>query len=197
MDFRQYPLFEDKSSFNPSDFEKDSNRALYLSIVKAVETAFNRFSVLDIQDFDSTTRSNMLNNLVVSEIERTCSADNFKFIKSMGNTRRSYAVFDDQYMILFKKCPVSNIKTVQDDRLKYQEMAKHVIFLTYDVDAFWSEIKKIEFQYFSDPKTIEYAYDVTHLTEMNIVPNPILVPEVEEMPKVAIKQGILKISKAE
>ena len=76
-------------------------------------------------------------------------------------------------------------------------MAKHVIFLTYEVDAFWSEIKKIEFQYFSDPKSIEYAYDITHLTEMNIVPISVPAPEVVEMPKVAIKQGILKISKAE
>lgn len=196
MNFRQYSLFEDKSNFNPSDFEKDSNTAMYLGIVKAVETAFARFSQLDIQDFDTTTRSNMLNNLVVTEIERICLSENFKFFKSMGNTRRSYGVFDDQYMFFFKKCPVSNVKTIQDDRIKYQEMAKHVVFLTYEVDPFWSEVKKIEFQYFSDPKTIEYAYDITHLVDMNTAIKT-LIPETQDMPKVAVKQGILKISKAE
>lgn len=196
MSYRQYPLFEDKSTFNPLDFEKESNNDTYLCIVEAVNNAFNRFSVMDIQDFDTTTRSNMLNNLVVSEIERNCLADNFKFVKSMGNTRRSYAVFDDKYMLLFKKCPVSNVKTLQDDRIKYQEMAKHVIFLTYDVDQFWSEIKKIEFQYFSDPKNIEYAYDITHLSESDISIKT-LIPEIEEIPKVAVKQGMVKVSKAE
>lgn len=195
MKYRQYSLFEDKSDFDSSDFEKTENSIVYMNIVEAVENAFSRFAKLDIQDFDSTTRSNILNNLVVSEIEKNCQSDNFRFVKSMRNTRRSYAVLDDKYMILFKKSPVSNIKTTQDDRLKCQEMAKHVLFLTYDVDAFWAEIKKIEFQYFSNPKIVEYSYDITNLAENNFtIP---LVPEIEEIPKISIKQSAIKILKAE
>ena len=125
------------------------NQPVFKALAQAVSTAFDQFSSYDITHFDKTCRSNMLNNLVVSMVSEVCNGDKLHFVKSLTNTRRSLCLFDDKYLLLFKKAPVSNVKTKQDDLLKNQELSKHVLILTYRVDEFWSEITRLEFQYLS------------------------------------------------
>ena len=74
---------------------------------------------------------------------------------------------------------------MQDDQIKYQELDKHVIFLTYEVDDFWSEIKKVEFRYYSTPKDITYFYDITN--SINTSTKRIIEP-MEEVPAIGIKE---------
>jgi len=135
----------------------------------------------------------MLNNLVVRIIAEKCANDRFFMVDSLTNTRRKIGILDDEYILLFKKSPVANVKTKQDDLLKYQEVDKHVLILTYKVDEFWSEITRLEFKYFKSPKNVTYTYDITDLMGDNTdsmgdnTHNPIkLAPFIQ--PKVSIKK---------
>jgi hypothetical protein len=86
---------------------------------------------------------------------------------------------------MFKKSPVCNVKTNQDDLIKYQELDKHVLFLTYEVDDFWNEIKKVEFRYYTTPKDVIYTYDVTNIQESKVKE---MITPTNEQPVVLIKK---------
>lgn len=166
MTIEQLQLFQQKGNFNSAEFESDSNQIIFKKIGSCISSAISIFASYDIKDFDNTTRSNMLNNLVISNIERHCKNEKFKFFQTLTGTRRSLAILDDKFILFFKKSPVSNVKTNQDDLIKNQELDKHVIFVVYTVDEFWSSISKLEFLYYVSPESWTYSYDITsYLTE--------------------------------
>ena len=100
-----------------------------------------------------------------------------------------------------KNIPISNLKTKQDDLIKNQELDKHVIFVAYHVDIFWSSISRIELQYFSSPNNMTYSYDITHLGSdtLTIKPTNIIPPNPTSIipPKVALRKELLKSRKIE
>jgi hypothetical protein len=185
MHLEQLQFFPTKQSFDSADFENPNNPDFFRTITISVFEAFELFSKDNRPYYDSTSKSNMLNNAVAFTVKKNCSGQYFKFFESLSNTRRSLGILDNKYVLLFKKTPVSNIKTKQDDQIKYQELDKHVVFLTYEVDIFWSEIKKVEFRYYSTPTDIIYIYDVTNL--INTPATRILEP-MEEIPTIGVKE---------
>ncbi len=185
MKIEQLQLFYQKGDFNSSEFESTENHVLFKKIATSVWNAFDIFSSYNITDFDNTTRSNMLNNLVGGQIQKHCEQDRFIFHPSLTNTRRCLAILDDKYILFFKKSPVSNVKTNQDDLIKNQELDKHVIFVVYTVDEFWSSLSKLEFVYFSSPNIVSYTYDITlYMTEGTSIVLPI---EEDRMKKPTVK----------
>lgn len=185
MKLEQLQLFPTKQSFDSSDFENPNNPDFFRIISLSVFEAFELFSKDNKSYYDSTSKSNMLNDAVAFAIQKNCSSQNFEFIESLSNTRRKLGILDDKYVLMFKKIPVSNVKTNQDDKIKYQELDKHVVFLTYEVDKFWSEIKKVEFRYYSTPTNISYIYDVTHLSN---TPATRIIEPMVEIPSIGIKE---------
>lgn len=161
MRIEQLQLFYQKGSFDSAKFESQDNVEIFESIGKGVSDAVAQFTTYPLVEFDLTTRSNMLNNLVVNSIQRTCENERFLFHPTLTSTRRSLAILDNQYIFFFKKSPVSNVKTNQDDLIKNQELDKHVIFVVYTVDEFWSSVKKLELQYFSSPTVVSYSFDIS------------------------------------
>jgi len=119
-------------------------------------------------------------------VSEECISERLHFVKSLTNTRRSLCLFDDKYLFLFKKSPVANVKTKQDDLLKNQEISKHVLILTYKVDEFWSSISRLEFQYFDSPNRVSYTYDISHYMRESDV--PVQTPMIKK-PKVSIKKS--------
>lgn len=194
MRIEQLQLFSPKGSFDSSNFESDSNDEIFKSLASSISDAFDVFSSHDISHFDKTCRSNMLNNLVVRKVQEKCVDARFIFVESLTNTRRSIGILDDNYIILFKKSPVANVRTNQDDLIKNQELNKHVIFLTYQVDEFWSELSKVEFQYFSSPGNVSYSYDISHLLEE---PTTQLITPMEDTPAVGLKKSAIVKRKAQ
>lgn len=194
MRIEQLQLFPSKDSFDSTDFEDDKNNEIFQSIASSVSEAFDVFLSHDISYFDKTCRSNMLNNLVVKKVHENCTDTRFHFVESLTNTRRSIGILDDKYILLFKKTPVANVKTNQDDLIKNQELNKHVIFLTYQIDDFWSELSKVKFQYFTSPKNISYSYDITHMLDDTTTQ---LVSPMEEVPAVGLKKSVVRKRKAQ
>lgn len=187
MRLEQLQLFEHKGSFNSSHFEATENIEIFKKIGQSISDAFAEFSTYSINKLDNTTRSNILNNLVVNYVNEICSDERFKYYPTLTNTRRSFAILDEQYILFFKKFPVSNVKTSQDDVIKNQELGKHNLFVAYHVDDFWSSISKLELQYFSSPIRITYTYDITEfLTEQTVE----LVAEKVATPNIQIKKDI-------
>ena len=186
MRLEQLQLFPTKESFDSVDFENPTNPDFFRTITSSVFEAFELFSNDNKSYYDKTCKSNMLNNVVAFVIQKNCSSQNFEFFESLSNTRRSLGILDSKYVLMFKKSPVSNVKTKQDDKIKHQELNKHVVFLTYEVDDFWSEIRKVEFRYYSSPKDITYIYDVTNLVAS---PTRRILEPMEEVPSIEIKEG--------
>lgn len=187
MHLKQLQLFPTKESFDSNDFENPNNPEFFRNISLSVFEAFELFSKDNQFFYDKTSKSNMLNNVVAYVIKKNCSDSNFAFIESLSNTRRSFGVLDKKYVLMFKKSPVSNVRTKQDDQIKYQELNKHVLFITYEVDDFWSEIKKVEFRYYSTPKDITYIYDITSLAT---VPATRIIVPMEEIPSIGVKEYV-------
>ncbi len=185
MHIEQLQLFPTKGAFDSSDFKTPSDPDFFARISSSVFEGFELFLKDNRHFYDKTSKSNMLNNAIAYSIDKNCSSRSFNFISSLSNTRRSFGILDNKYVILFKKSPVSNVKTHQDDLIKYQELNKHVLFLTYELDEFWSEIKKIEFRYYTTPKHVAYRYEITRLTE---VKSTGLHAPVEETPTIGIKE---------
>ena len=185
MNIEQLQFFPTKNSFNSLDFETPSNPYFFKQITASIFEGFDLFVKDNRHFYDKTSKSNMLNNAIAFAIEKNCSNSSFNFIHSLSNTRRSIGILDSKYIILFKKSPVSNVRTNQDNLIKYQELDKHVLFLTYEVDDFWSEIKKVEFRYYSTPKDVIYTYDVTNVRQT----------KVKEMVASATEQPLVKIKK--
>lgn len=191
MRLEQLQLFEYKGSFDPNRFESDVNIKIFKKIGESISNAFAEFMNYPIAKLDNTTRSNILNNLVVNHVGDSCSDNRFRFYSTLTNTRRSFAILDKQYILFFKKSPVSNIKTNQDDVIKNQELGMHNLFVVYHVDDFWSSISKLEFQYFSSPKNITYTYDITeYLVESGIelISEEIIKPNVQVRKDLTIKK---------
>jgi len=196
MRLEQLRLFNDKTDFNSRDFETRENKEVFSKIASSIGVAFDAINKIDITSFDSTTRANMLNNLVVDYVEKNCKNERFSFYKSLSSTRRSFGILNNEYIFLFKKHPVSNLKTNQDELIKNQKLDKHVLFVVYNVDEFWNSISKIELQYFSSPKNMTYSYDITNLLTTTTTRS--LNKELEEVkPNVTIRKAIIKTRKAE
>lgn len=196
MKIEQLQLFYQKGAFDSANFESLANVEVFRRIGKSVSDAFKQFSNYPIIDFDTTTRSNMLNNLVVNSIQRNCEGERFRFYPTLTNTRRSLAILDDRYILFFKKSPVSNVKTNQDDLIKNQELDKHIIFVVYSVDDFWSSIEKLEFQYFSSPSNVSYTYDISeYLTQGEII--SFQTQDDQPKPVIRIKESIIEKKKAQ
>lgn len=196
MKIEQLRFFDEKGDFNSKRFESDENKEMFSKLATSVGEAFNSMNDIDITSFDTTTRANMLNNLVVNCVQNKCNDLQFCFYKSLSNTRRSFAIYNDEYLFLFKKYPVSNVKTNQDTIIKNQELDKHVIFVVYRVDEFWSSISKIELQYFSSPQNMTYSYDITDLIDTNTI-RIIHVTQNEQRPSVAVRKDLIRTKKAE
>ena len=90
---------------------------------------------------------------------------------------------------MFKKSPISNVQTHQDNLIKNQELDKHVVFLTYHVDEYWSELKKVEFCYLTSPKCVTYTYDITGFAHIQTTRT--INPDIEQA-LLSVKQGIKK-----
>lgn len=196
MKIEQLRFFDEKGDFNSRSFESDENKVVFSKLATSVCEAFDTINSIDITSFDSTTRANMLNNLVVDYVEKNCDDEHFCFHKSLSNTRRSFAIYNNEYLFLFKKYPISNVKTNQDDIIKNQKLDKHVIFVVYQVDEFWSSISKVELQYFSSPKTMTYSYDITDLQNKK-ASRSIRTALHEIKPKVTVRKELIKTKKAE
>ncbi len=192
MRIEQLQLFEFKGSFDPDNFESIENNEIFKSIGRSISNAFLEFSnfpVSTITKLDFTTRSNILNNLVVDQIKENCQSDRFRYYSNLTNTRRSFAILDEKYILFFKKSPVSNVKTNQDDIIKNQELGKHVLFVAYHLDEFWSSITKLEFQYFSSPNNITYTYDISEFISYEIL--ELVEPEISK-PSIQIRKDVQK-----
>lgn len=195
MKIEQLRIFGEKGMFDSEQFETSGNSEIFAKVATSVNNGFDKFSSHQITEFDNTTRANMLNNLVVSAIQENCECERFNFIKSLTNTRRSFAILDDEFIFLFKKHPVSNLKTKQDDIIKHQELDKHVIFVVYEVDEFWSSITNIELQYFSTPTELTYTYNITNIAEIKKLYS--ISNSEEKKPTVSIKKELIEKKKAE
>jgi hypothetical protein len=196
MKIEQLRFFDEKGDFNSRKFESDENKAMFSKLATSVGEAFNSMNGIDITSFDTTTRANMLNNLVVDCVQKKCDDSQFCFHKSLSNTRRSFAIYNDEYLFLFKKYPVSNVKTNQDTIIKNQELDKHVIFVVYRVDEFWSSISKVELQYYSSPENMTYSYDITDLVDTKTT-RTIQTTHTELKPNVTVRKELIKTKKAE
>ncbi len=185
MNIEQLQFFPTKKSFNSADFETPNDPYFFQQITASVYEGFELFLKDNRHFYDKTSKSNMLNNAIVFAIDKNCTSSSFNFIPSLSNTRRAIGILDSKYVLMFKKSPVSNVKTNQDDLIKYQELDKHVLFLTYEVDDFWSEIKKVEFRYYSTPKEVIYTYDVTNIRNAKVKE---MVVSTAEQPIVTIKK---------
>lgn len=188
MRIEQLQLFENKGSFSSNDFESLLNEEVFRMVGEKVSNAFSDFSEHDITKLCNTTRSNILNDLVASSISEI-ESDRLVYHPTLTSTRRSFAVLEDRYILFFKKSPVSNVKTNQDDIIKNQELGKHILFLVYHVDEFWSSISKLEFQYFSSPGNVSYKYDISsYLTEVAVemVEQDIIAPSIQLKEKVIV-----------
>lgn len=194
MTITQLQLFPEKGSFDSKDFERPSNPFFFHEMATSVYEGFDLFLESNQYFFDKTSKSNMLNNAIVHKIEQNCTHDSFNFVPSLSNTRRSIGIMDDKYVLMFKKLPVSNVRTHQDDLIKYQNLDKHVLFLTYDVDEYWSEIRKIEFRYYSSPKDIIYTFDITDERDSRIM--ELKAPEAVS-PLVTVKKSAKTRKKAQ
>lgn len=203
MRIEQLQLFRQKGDFDASEFESESNKQLFRKIASSVSNAFSIFSSNNITAFDNSTRANMLNNLVVYEIQKHCQQEGFQFYPSLTGTRRSLAILNDKYILFFKKSPVSNIKTNQDDMIKNQELDKHIVFLVYTVDEFWSSISKLEFLYYVSPESWTYNFDITsYLTdgfEVGSSPEIGFSQETREIvkPTIKIKEKVVRMDQQE
>lgn len=195
MRIEQLRIFGEKGMFDSKQFETSENHEIFSKIATSVNEAVVKFSNYQITDFDNTTRANMLNNLVVKCINENCECKKFNFIKSFTNTRRSFAILEDKYIFLFKKHPVSNLKTKQDDIIKNQRLDKHVIFVVYEIDEFWSSISKIELQYFSTPTDLTYSYNITDFVETKKLFS--ISNSEENKPTVSVKKELIRKKKAE
>lgn len=194
MNIEQLQFFPTKKSFNSADFETPSNPHFFQQITASVFEGFELFLKDNHHFYDKTSKSNMLNNAIVFAIDKNCSSSSFNFIPSLSNTRRAIGILDNKYVLMFKKSPVSNVKTNQDDLIKYQELDKHVLFLTYEVDDFWSTITKVEFRYYATPKDIIYTYDVTNIRDAKVKE---MVAPTAEQPIVKIKKTAITRKKAQ
>ncbi|MCW5520904.1 hypothetical protein J1N09_13730 [Aureitalea sp. L0-47] len=161
MTIEQLQFFPSKESFDSSDFENPSNPFFFDQVATSVYEGWNQFHESNKHFYHKTSKANMLNDAIIHCIEKNCTHRSFNFVQSLSYTRRSIGILDDKYVLLFKKSPVSNVRTYQDDLIKHQNLDKHVLFLTYDVDEYWSEIRKIEFRYYSSPRNIIYTFDIT------------------------------------
>lgn len=193
MNIKQLQLFQTKDTFNSEDFESQENQEFFSNIALSVSKGFNSFTEDDKLYYDNSTKSSMLNNAITNSVQKDCANKQFKFIDSLSNTRRSFGILNEKFLVLFKKHPVSNVKTKQDDLIKNQHLDKHVIFLTYEIDQFWSEIKKLEFRFYSSPKTITYTNNITHLIEE---PKVSLVTDMESIPLIKLKKELKKPKKS-
>jgi hypothetical protein len=114
-------------------------------------------------------------------------------ILSIG-TRRSLAILNDKYIMFFKKSPVSNVKTNQDDMIKNQQLDKHIIFVVYTVDEFWNSISKLEFLYYVSPESWTYNYDITsYLTDGLSIGLPLEESE-SVRPGVKVKEQVIRMN---
>lgn len=194
MRIEQLQLFYQKGNFDATEFESESNKLLFKKIAESVSNAFSIFASYNIRAFDSSTRSNMLNNLVVDEIQKDCQQPGFQFFPSLTGTRRSLAILNDKYIMFFKKSPVSNVKTNQDDMIKNQELDKHIIFVVYTVDEFWSSISKLEFLYYVSPESWTYNFDITSfLTDGRSVALPLEERE-SVRPDVKVSKKVVRMN---
>ncbi len=197
MKIEQLRFFDEKGDFNSKRFESDENNEMFSKLASSVDEAFNLMISENLISYDSTTRANMLNNLVVDCVQKECNNSQFCFYKSLSNTRRSFAIYNDEYLFLFKKYPVSNVKTNQDNIIKNQELDKHVIFVVYRVDEFWSSISKVELQYFSSPQNMTYSYDITGLMDVDTTRTIKTTNNNELKPNVAVRKELIITKKAE
>jgi len=195
MRIEQLQLFQKKGDFSSSEFQDDKNSRIFNDIGQSVSDAFGKFSQIDITPFDSTTRANMLNNLVVNCVNHNCDCNRFKFYDSLTNTRRSFGILDDKYIFLFKKSPISNIKTNQDDLIKNQELDMHILFVVYKIDEFWSSITGLEFQYYSSANNLIYSYDISDYLDSG--KSRLLFPTIDPTSSIKLKKEILPKKKAE
>lgn len=194
MRIEQLQFFESKGDFNSRIFEIE-NQKFFQKLALTVSEAFENFDMDNKPEYDASTRASMLNNWVTTCISNNCSCDRFK-VHKLSNTRRFFGVLGDKYLLMFKKSPISNIKTNQDDLIKNQELNKHVVFIVYNVDDFWSSIKKLEIQYYSSPNNLTYTYDITEM--MNLSETRTMKPESEESkPNVKIRKELVQTKKAE
>ena len=186
MQIEQLQFFPTKESFTSSHFEKPSDPEFFRKLSLSVFEGFELFSQDVKPYYDKTSKSNMLNNAISHAIQKNCQGACFKFVESLSNTRRNFGILDEKYVLMFKKSPVCNIRTKQDDLIKYQELDKHVIFLTYEVDEFWSELRKVEFRYYSTPTDITYTYDITQLADTPVTK---ITAPMEEI-SIGVKKGL-------
>ena len=193
MRIEQLQLFENKGAFDSENFESPFNVEVFKGIGNAVSSAFSEFSKYDLTSLCNITRSNILNDLVVSEIG-AIDSEQLKYHKTLTHTRRSFAVLDEQYILFFKKYPVSNLKTNQDDVIKNQELGKHILFLVYHVDEFWSSISKLEFQFFSSPGNVSYTFDISEYLAEPVLE---LIEEEIVKPNIQLKSNLTTQKKAQ
>ncbi len=189
MTIEQLSMFPSKDSFDSTSFVSECNKAMFIKIYEGVLDAWEAFSSHNIEDFDNTTKANMLNNLVVNRVSLYCSDERF-VINTLTKTRRKFGLLDNKYLILFKKYPVSNLNTHQDELIKTQSLDKHVIFLVYNVDNFWNSIDKIEHHYYTSQDTLIYSYSISDLVSAN---NDVQENNsIESKPSVKIKKELQK-----
>lgn len=203
MRIQQLSAFNEKGEFNSSELESATNMQIFGKISSSIFQAMRSMNEIDLSLFDNTTRANMLNNYVVNYIMKDCQCENFVFYPSLSNTRRSIGILNDEFLFLFKKAPVSNLKTHQDDLIKNQDLDKHVVFVTYTVDDFWSSITKVELKYYRSAKNLTYTYDITSLSEVstnisllpNVSRNNVKEEIAESLPSIQIKKELKKTTK--
>ena len=122
MRIEQLGLFRSKEDFNSNDLESESNQIFFKQLGLSVAKGFNNFSQQNIINYDSSTKAAMLNNDITKEIEKNCTFHGFNFVQSLSNTKRCLGILNSKYVVLFKKSPVSNIKTKQNDLIKIEKL---------------------------------------------------------------------------
>ncbi|NCA75036.1 MAG: hypothetical protein EOM90_01755 [Alphaproteobacteria bacterium] len=195
MQIQQLTLFPEKASFNPASFDSVSNNEIFVNLANSVyEAFFTKFLQIDITEFDITTRANMLNNLVIKTVEKNCTRNDFNFIPSLTFTRRGFFILNDEYLLFLKKHPISNIKTAQDDLIKAQNLYKHIVFLVYKVDVFWSSIDSIKLQYIKYGNIL-YEKNITNFVQSDglsiRVPNIPINPSLPQF-NIKVKDELIK-----
>ncbi len=188
----QLSLFELKGDFDTQDFEKPVNLLSFNDLIKAIHIGFQRFKEDDRNCYGPTTKANMLNCQIWDSIKVGCINANFKVFDTMDKVRRHYAILNSKYVILLKKDPVSNIRTKNDDKIKFQELEQHVVTLTYTIDKYWSHVKSVDFRYYSSPNCVTYTFSLNNLEVIKEV--PFTKREDNILPKVKLKENLKRKS---
>lgn len=193
MNARQFCLFpNEKGVFHDRDFESKLTPEFLERMKTGIDYGWDEFIQYDLEGLDPTTRASMLNNKITYSVTREFKG--FLEVKcvEINGTRRRAVIYDD-YIFFFKKFPVSTADGIFVNEIKMQNLDKHVITISYMVDATWTNLLSVDFQYLEN-KDVIYSLPVYNRAKAVVYLNENEYKEIEPA-AVKLKIGLKKDAK--